>query len=287
MRLQRPHATGVGLGVTGLAALLALLGPTAHAGGRLIATGGATQIEGAAGGGLVPWAVLGGYGTRGQNGATAFVTAADTGDYRLSAAGAAWVWNNRLELSLARQALALPAPGGRLGQNILGAKLRLAGNAVYGPWPQISLGVQHKRTTEAVPAAIPAEADRGTDVYLSAGRVFFARLAGRNVYLNAGLRSTEANELGLLGFGGPAGDGRDWVFDGAAAVFLDRRTAVGVEYRQKPEQLGAIEESDWTSAFVAWFPSKQVSLTAAWVDLGTVATLSDQRGLYLSVEAAF
>ena len=43
-------------------------GPTESAftspGGRLLATGGATMIEGAAGGGLVPWAVLAGYGTR-------------------------------------------------------------------------------------------------------------------------------------------------------------------------------------------------------------------------------
>ena len=30
--------------------------------GRLLATGGATSIDGAAGGGIVPWAVLAGYG---------------------------------------------------------------------------------------------------------------------------------------------------------------------------------------------------------------------------------
>ena len=42
----------------------------ALAGDRLIATSGVSQIEGAAGGGLVPWAVIAGYGTRDQFGIT-------------------------------------------------------------------------------------------------------------------------------------------------------------------------------------------------------------------------
>ncbi|TAN00662.1 MAG: DUF3034 family protein, partial [Rhodanobacteraceae bacterium] len=32
-------------------------------GGKLLLTGGVTSISGAAGGGLTPWAVIGGYGT--------------------------------------------------------------------------------------------------------------------------------------------------------------------------------------------------------------------------------
>ena len=71
--------------------------------GRLLATGGATQIEGSAGGGIVPWAVLSGYGTAGQHGGTAFATRVDTGDYALTSYGAAYAWDNRLELSYARQ----------------------------------------------------------------------------------------------------------------------------------------------------------------------------------------
>lgn len=94
-------------GVRWLAALaLAAASTAAQAdGGRLLATGGATQVEGAAGGGLVPWAVLAGYGTREQDGGTAFYTRVDTGDYALDAAGVAWTFRNRLELSLARQRL--------------------------------------------------------------------------------------------------------------------------------------------------------------------------------------
>jgi hypothetical protein len=35
---------------------------------------------------------------------------------------------------------------------------------------------------------------------------------------------------------------------------------------------------------MAWFPSKNVSLTAAYVDLGDIALQGPQRGVYLSVQ---
>lgn len=270
--------------------ILAVIPIVAGAGGKLIGTGGATQIEGAAGGGLVPWAMLGGYGTGGETGGTAFITGVDTGDYRLDAVGAGFVWNNRVEFSFARQDFypGSIAPGTRIGQAIFGAKVRLAGDTIYGRWPQVALGIQHKRNRDfEIPAAVGARDDSGTDIYLSVGRLLLGGLAGRNVYLNATIRSTRANELGLLGFGGPDGDGRELVAEASAAVFLDRRTAIGVEYRQKPDNLAFADESDWSDVFIAWFPNKNLSLTAAWTDLGSIATLDDQRGLYLSVEAAY
>ena len=42
--------------------------------GKLTATGGVSQLEGAGGGGLVPWALITGYGTRDSWGANAHVT---------------------------------------------------------------------------------------------------------------------------------------------------------------------------------------------------------------------
>jgi hypothetical protein len=57
----------------------------AHAGGgRVLATGGVTQIEGAAGGGIVPWALIAGYATRDENGATAFYSHLDIKDFALA-----------------------------------------------------------------------------------------------------------------------------------------------------------------------------------------------------------
>jgi Protein of unknown function (DUF3034) len=38
---------------------------------------------------------------------------------------------------------------------------------------------------------------------------------------------------------------------------------------------------------VAWFPSRHLSATLAWVDLGNVANKPSQRGWYLSLQAVF
>ncbi|MFY8018111.1 MAG: DUF3034 family protein, partial [Inhella sp.] len=86
--------------------LLALSAEPAHAEGRsgkLLLTGGVSSIDGAAGGGLTPWAVTGSYATDGQWGATAHATAVRTGDYGLKTYGLALGFGERLELSLARQ----------------------------------------------------------------------------------------------------------------------------------------------------------------------------------------
>jgi len=174
-----------------------------------------------------------------------------------------------------------------LRQDIFGAKVRILSDLIYTPWPQVSAGVQYKRLKDFdIPSAVGAEDDSGVDVYLAATKLFLAGLAGRNVLLNATLRSTEANQLGLLGFGGDEG-GRDLVFEGSAALLLNRFTAVGVEYRQKPDNLGFAREDDWWDAFVGYFPNKHVSFVAAYADLGSVAGLDHQTGFYLSVEAGY
>jgi len=279
-----------------LAALACLPALSCHAGdGRLLATGGASQIEGAAGGGLVPWAVLAGYGTEDQQGGTAFATAVRTGDYGLDVIGAAWSWDNRIELSIARQTFSLDTlrdelslPTARFRQDVLGAKLRLRGDLVYGRGPQVALGVQAKRQRDfLVPSLVGARDDDGVDVYISASRLLLAAAGGRNLLLSGTLRATRANQTGLLGFGGDRRSGYSVVAEGSAAVLLDPRWAVGVEYRQKPDNLGFAREDDWRDVFVAWFPNKRVAVVGAWADLGDIATLERQRGAYVSVQASF
>lgn len=271
-----------------------LLSSQAQAGdGRLLATGGASMVEGSAGGGLVPWAVLSGYATREQVGATAFVTRLNLPDYRLDAHGAAFTWHNRLELSVARDRFdlgtlgeAIGMPGAALRQDVFGAKLRLAGDAVYGPLPQISLGVQHKHNLDfAIPKLVGARRDRGTDVYLSATQVLLAGAAGYNLLWNVTLRSTDANQFGLLGFGGDRG-GRRLVGEGSLAMLLNPHVAVGAEYRQKPDHLSFAREDNASDLFLAWFPNKHVAIVGAWVSLGSIAGLRDQSGWYLSLQGS-
>ncbi|MGM0482112.1 MAG: DUF3034 family protein, partial [Pseudomonadota bacterium] len=69
--------------------------------------------------------------------------------------------------------------------------------------------------------------------------------------------------------------------------FINRHWAVGVEYRQKPDNLSFAEEQDWRDVFVGYFPSKDISIVGAYTDLGSIAGLDHQTGWYLSLQAAF
>ncbi|MEO8366208.1 MAG: DUF3034 family protein [Pseudoxanthomonas sp.] len=277
------------------ASLLWLSQPAFAGNGRLLATGGASSIEGGAGGGIVPWAVLAGYGTKDQNGGTAFATRLDTGDYAMTSAGAAFTFHNRLELSVARQRFdlgelqrQLSLPWHALGQDVFGAKLRVAGDLVYTRMPQLSVGVQRKRLRDGtLPLALGAGDDAGTDVYVTASKLFLEAVGGYQLLVNGTLRSTRANQTGLLGFGGDRKGGRSLVGEASVAVVLDPQWAVGVEYRQKPDNLGFAHEDDWRDVFVAWFPNKHVALVGAWAELGDVATLRNQRGGYLSLQLSY
>jgi Protein of unknown function (DUF3034) len=300
MRLLHPLA---------LAATLGLALPAASAlaaGGKLLLTGGVSSIDGAAGGGLTPWALTGSYATGREIGATAFATRVRTNDYALSVAGAAVGFGERAELSIARQDFAtgdnlapLGLAGLHLKMNVIGAKLRLAGDAVLdsdSAMPQLALGVLHKRTdtgamSPTLTGALGAR-ESGTDVYLSASKLFLAQ----GVLLNGTLRATKANQNGLLGFGSATQSGYKLRPELSAALLLRRDLAIGAEYRAKPDNLndsalgaGALKEDDWADLFLAWAPSKHLSLTLAWVDLGRVAPAVQprrQRGAYLSAQFA-
>jgi Protein of unknown function (DUF3034) len=207
---------------------------SALAGGKLLATGGVTQFEGAAGGGLTPWALIAGYGTRDEVGGTVFYTTLNTREYGLNAFGAALgVWD-RLELSYARHELGVSstvirntaaalgnasvlAPSAAIRQDIFGVKLRLFGDAIYAQdsfLPQVAVGAQFKRNLDfdkgvtvpvvgatGIPALLGAKEKDGTDIYLSATKAFLGVPAGKILLINLTARATKANAFGLLGFG--------------------------------------------------------------------------------------
>lgn len=132
-------------------------GPTF--GGKLLLTGGVSQVEGAAGGGLTPWALIAGYGTGDQIGGDAHGTYLKTQDYSLATYGVAVGIANRLEISMARQTfdtldvgpkLGLPS-GFKFNQDIFGLKVRVIGDAVLDQdtlLPQIAVGVQFKHNEQ-------------------------------------------------------------------------------------------------------------------------------------------
>jgi hypothetical protein len=236
----------------------------------------------------------------------------------LTTYGVAAGYKERVELSLAQQdfdaspAVALNGiapfgvtPGQHIKMDILGLKVRVAGDAILESdslMPQISLGLQHKRVR---PGSLGTVLDflgtsrSGTDFYVSATKLFLAQ----GILVNATLRNTNANQNGLLGFGSaaPGRDSRSWQPAFSVAWLLRRDLAIGAEYRRKPDNLhalgraaglgNALQEDDWRDIFVAWAPSKHLSLTLAWVQLGRVVpgitANRKQSGAYLSAQAAF
>ena len=289
--------------------LLALTWPlmAQAGGGKLLLTGGVSSIDGAAGGGLTPWALTGSYAAEGEWGATASVSRARTSDYGLTVTGAALAWSDRLEVSIARQDFnaadnlaPLGLRGLHLKQTIVAAKLRIAGEAVLDAdtlMPQVALGLEAKRVDAAalnptLTGALGAKRD-GVDLYASATKLFLAP----GVLVNGTLRLTKANQNGLLGFGGAQGSGYRLMPEVSVAWLANRHVAIGAEYRAKPDNLnrsvlgtGALKEDDWWDVFIAWAPSKTVSLTAAWVALGRIAPAVQprrQHGAYLSLQLAY
>lgn len=264
-------------------------------GGKLLLTGGVSPIEGAAGGGLTPWAVIGGYGTASQVGANAHATYVRTQDFALTTYGALVGVANRVELSVSRQVFDTRAAGAQLGlgsgfkfnMDTIGLKVRLFGDAVLDQdtWvPQVAAGIQFKHNEQGdILKAIGATSNSGTDFYVSATKL----LLSQSLLLSGTLRFTKANQFGLLGFGGDKANTYRPQFEASLAYLLSRHVAVGAEYRSKPDNLGFAREQDAYDAFIAWAPAKHVSLTLAYVSLGDIATIRHQRGPYASLQLGF
>jgi hypothetical protein len=291
---MRPPPPSIAL--RSLYVLLALLSCAglARAGDRLTATAGVGTVEGSGGGGLVPWALIGGYGSRDQVGATAHLTRVRTdGGYTLTTTAAAIGVHDTWEASLAQMRFGLgdTVPGQSVKLNVLGLKWRVLGDAVYDQdrwWPQLSVGAQFKHNEDmAVPTALGARHASGTDLYASATKIWLGGLAGHNALANLTLRSTRANQFGLLGFGGDVRDQAQWVPEFSGAVLLRDDLAVGVEWRRKPDNLSVFREDSAHDVFVAWWPVRNLSLTAAVVHLGNIANKASQRGWYVSAQAIY
>ena len=267
---------------------------------------------------MSPWAIIGSNATVGEVGGSAYLTRAVTQDYALTGYGAALGLHERFELSLARQDFnAAPAvalngiapfgvtPGQHIRMDVLGLKLKVAGDAVLDSdsyMPQISVGLQYKNVNPGSIASVlrflGTKTD-GVDLYISATKLLLAQ----SLLVNGTLRSTNANQNGLLGFGSaaPGRNSRSQQPEFSVALLLGKNLALGAEYRFKPNNLealgaaaglgSALREQDWKDLFIAWAPGKNLSLTLAWVDLGQVVPgvtgNRGQTGYFLSGQFSF
>ena len=260
---------------------------------KLLLTNAVSAVDGASGGGISNWATIAGrQETRGV-GVQAHVTAVLLPDFFYQSHGVALGIADRIELSYARQNFDTQDVGAALGigqgymlnQDVFGAKVRLFGDVVYGNTmvPQVAVGAQYKRSLDgAVASAVGAAHDEGIDVTLSATKL----LLSHSVLVNTTARLTKANQNGLLGFGSVSDDSYAVQFEGAVAYQFSRRFVMGTEFRTKPDNLG-LGEGDWFDVFAAYAPSDNLTVTAAYADLGSIATFTGQRGAFLQAQIAF
>src|SRR5450830_942327 len=154
------------------------------------------------GGGITPWAVIGSNASADEVGGSVSISRLKTKDYGLTSYGAALGFRERFELSVGEQdfnagpAVALNglgfsvANGQHIKMTVLGAKVRVAGDAVLDSdtlMPQIALGMEYKSTDAGTirPVLDFLHAKTtGTDLYASATKLLLAQ----GILLNATLR---------------------------------------------------------------------------------------------------
>ncbi len=311
--------------------------------GKVFLTGGVFTVDGAGGGGAVPWATITGYETRdGINGGVGF-TYANLPALQLTVIGAAVGFYDRFEISYAQHdlslnlsnldtvALAAEAAGLELGTNpwnstlkmdVLGAKLRLFGDAVYtsDSWiPQVAIGgLWKENNTDALVHTLGAAESKDWEAYIAATKVLFRW----STLVNVTARYTSANEIGLTGFGSCDGttceNDKEVRWELSVAHLLAKNTAIGFEYQQHGDNLdgksvsignldlsgltdllggvgvGGVassltqkKEGDWADIFFAYAPNKNLSFVLAYLMLGNISVAPDQNGFYMSMHATF
>jgi hypothetical protein len=268
--------------------------------GKLVLTAGFSTLEGSGGGALTPFSFIAGYGSNKSWGANAYASDVYLRDLQLRVIGAAVGAFDRVEVSFSRQEL--DVHGGALdglgaSVDIIGAKVRVFGDAVYGQntWiPQVAVGAQLKRHGGIENFALTdvrqlgAKDEDGLDYYISATKLSLTY----SFLANVTLRMTNANQIGLLGFGGDRKDSRSVQFETTLAYLISRNVAIGGEYRTRPRNLSVDEEAAAWDTFIAWAPSKRFSLVAAYANLGPVLSPvtgedGDQHGGYVSLQIGF
>ena len=263
----------------------------------IIQAAAVTQIEGQAGGGIVPWGVL----SEGEP--TVSLTWVETGDYTLSSVAiqaslAKWFKQVPVELSYARQTFDTGSVGlGKIDVDVFGGKLKLHGMNDGYWWPALAVGLQYKRTNvnDEFLNSVGAD-DSDVDFYLAATKNLHLPIVDKKLLLNATIRGTKANQIGIFGFGSSTEHGYKAQIETSVGLFVSEKTMLGVEYRMKPDnEIGKMKEDDWMNLFFSYSPSQNFSVVAAYTYFGDIAAEatpddnygSDQRGIYLQIQVNF
>jgi hypothetical protein len=274
--------------VTGVGAIACMLFATG-------AQAAITNIDGQAGGGLVPWALL-------SSGPTVAITHLGTQNLGINSVAVNTSFANLVEVSYARNMLTdnVAIAGNTVNVDNIGMKVKL--NDMGDSMPQFAVGLVYKNATGILADTLNTAlgvSKSSTDLYGAASKI--VNIGGKTVLLNGVLRATKANQLGLLGFGGGttvgAKTGYSVVPELSVEVFAAENVIVGAEYRAQPTNgvAGALDTYLHQNAaydlHIVYVANKNFTLTAAYTNLGQVAPVlngtNKQNGMLLQGQVNF
>lgn len=124
------------------------------------------------------------------------------------------------------------------------------------------------------------ERSNGVDYTLTASKTVPKIVFGRPLIATAGLRFSQAAQLGWLGFG----DAYRLTWEASAVVPVIDNFCLGYEYRQKKnpyQQLGHLvgDEEDWHAVCFAWILSEHLTFGGVWGHLGNLVN-GDENGAW-------
>ncbi len=164
-------------------------------------------------------------------------------------------------------------------------------NTCLGGWalPAVTMGAQFKlndgireiddRLSGAL-SGIGFERQNGVDFVLTATKKITPECLGRPLMLTGGFRTSQAAQLGFLGFG----DEYHTTFEGSVAYMPCDWLVLAYEYRQKPDPYGQIanvigNEDDWHALDAIFILSEHTAFTAGYGNFGTVAN-TEENGVW-------
>jgi len=167
--------------------------------------------------------------------------------------------------------------------------------------PAVTFGAHFKKNEEYdgintalfdMPKRVGVRNDMGWDFTLVGSKMITA--FPRPVIISAGLRSTEASHIGLLGFTNE----RKIVAEGSVCALLTDQIVFAAEYRQKPDELdvepifGPLshlleDEDDWWVLALGYLVNSDMSIAAGYGHFGHVLNHTSNRGFGVSMKYEF
>jgi len=170
------------------------------------------------------------------------------------------------------------------------------------PLPAITAGVHFKyndgiaqinNNLGGALSTIGYRANNGVDFTLTATKNI-AKIVGRPLFITAGLRESEAAQLGFLGFG----DTYHMTFEGNVVYMPTDRIVLGYEFRQKMDPYDTLAsnepgeflvgpEDSWHAIDAAYILNKHTTFCVGWGHLGNLVNSEANNSWWLQLKYEF